>query len=148
MGCPMGAYDDETHPAPAQPVQLTPAAAGDPVFVGLPPRFPTLQWHSDTFELPEGATLLASSPAYLNQAFVIRRAYGLQFHLEVGRELASEWAQVPAYAESLETIMGLGSMPRLLEQVTENADELLPLARRLFASWLEHVVRVPARAIG
>jgi hypothetical protein len=61
---------------------------------------------------------------------------------------ASEWAQVSAYAESLEAIMGPGSMPRLLEQVTENADELLPLARRLFASWLEHVVRVPARAIG
>jgi GMP synthase (glutamine-hydrolysing) len=129
-------------------VQLTPAAAGDPVFAGVPPRFPTLQWHSDTFEVPEGATLLASSPAYLNQAFVIRRAYGLQFHLEVGPELASEWAQVPAYAKSVEAIMGPGSMPRLLEQVTEHADALLPLARRLFGRWLEHVVRVPAGAIG
>jgi GMP synthase (glutamine-hydrolysing) len=130
------------------PVELTPAAAGDPVFAGLPPRFPTLQWHSDTFELPEGATLLASSPAYLNQAFVVRRAYGLQFHLEVGPELLAEWAEVPAYAESLEAILGPGSVPRLLEQVSEKADELLPLARRLFGRWLERVVRVPARAIG
>jgi GMP synthase (glutamine-hydrolysing) len=130
------------------PVELTPAAAGDPVFAGLPPRFPTLQWHSDTFELPEGATLLASSPAYLNQAFVVRRAYGLQFHLEVGPELLAEWAEVPAYAESLEAILGPGSVPRLLEQVSEKADELLPLALRLFGRWLERVVRVPARAIG
>jgi GMP synthase (glutamine-hydrolysing) len=118
------------------------------VFAGLPRRFPTLQWHSDTFELPEGATLLASSPAYLNQAFVVRRAYGLQFHLEVGPELLAEWAEVPAYAESLEAILGPGSVPRLLEQVSEKADELLPLARRLFGRWLERVVRVPARAIG
>jgi GMP synthase (glutamine-hydrolysing) len=130
------------------PVEVTPAAARDPVFAGLPPRFPTLQWHSDTFELPEGATLLASSPAYLNQAFVVRRAYGLQFHLEVGPELLSEWAEVPAYAESLEAIMGPGSAPRLLEQVSEHADELVPVARRLFGRWLERMVRVPARAIG
>jgi hypothetical protein len=39
-------------------------------------------------------------------------------------------------------------MPRLLEQVAASADDLQPLARRLFGRWLEHVVRVPARAIG
>ena len=46
------------------PVELTDAAASDPVFGASPRSFPTLQWHGDTFELPEGATLLASSPAY------------------------------------------------------------------------------------
>ena len=70
------------------PVELTAAAADDPVFGDAPARFPTLQWHGDTFDLPEGATLLASSPAYRNQAFVFERAYGLQFHLEVSPELA------------------------------------------------------------
>jgi GMP synthase (glutamine-hydrolysing) len=130
------------------PVELTSAAVDDPVFADLPARFATLQWHSDTFELPDGATLLASSPAYTNQAFVLGRAYGLQFHLEVGPELLSAWAEVPAYAKSLEMVMGRGGMPRLLEQVAASADDLQPLARRLFGRWLEHVVRVPARAIG
>jgi GMP synthase (glutamine-hydrolysing) len=130
------------------PVVLTPAAAADPVFGDLPQSFATLQWHSDTFELPEAATLLASSPAYPHQAFVRGRAYGLQFHLEVPPELASEWAEVPAYAQSLEAILGPGAMPTLLEDIGLHADDMLPLARRLFGNWLEHIVRVPAQPIG
>jgi GMP synthase (glutamine-hydrolysing) len=127
------------------PVELTPAAADDPVFGVAPSSFPTLQWHGDTFDLPDGATLLASSPAYANQAFVYRRAYGLQFHLEVSLELAAEWGQVPAYAHSLEQHMGPGALPRLLDDVEAAAAEGLALARRLFGRWLELVVREPAR---
>ena len=130
------------------PVELTAAAADDPVFAGLPRSFTTLQWHSDTFDLPEGAKLLAASPAYRHQAFVRGRAYGLQFHLEVPPELASQWAEVPAYVQSLEAILGPGAVPQLLEQVDAHSADMLPLARRLFGRWLEHVVRVPARAIG
>jgi GMP synthase-like glutamine amidotransferase len=130
------------------PVELTAAAADDPVFAGLPRSFTTLQWHSDTFDLPEGAKLLAASPAYRHQAFVRGRAYGLQFHLEVPPELASQWAEVPAYAQSLEAILGPSAMPQLLAQVEAHSADMLPLARRLFGRWLEHAVRVPARAIG
>jgi GMP synthase (glutamine-hydrolysing) len=129
-------------------VELTPAAADDPVFAAAPRRFPTLQWHGDTFELPPGATLLAKSPAYENQAFVYGRAYALQFHLEVSSDLAAEWGEVPAYAESLEAIQGPGALDRLVDEVTVNADTTLPLARDLFGRWLEHVVRVPAQAMG
>jgi GMP synthase (glutamine-hydrolysing) len=130
------------------PVELTPAAAADPVFRDAPPSFPTLQWHGDTFELPDGATLLASSPAYASQAFVYRRAYGLQFHLEVSPELAGEWGVVPAYAASLEAIRGPGALDRLVGEVTEHADVTLPLARDLFGRWLEYVVRVPEKTLG
>src|SRR6476659_8834356 len=90
-------------------VELTEAGRADPVFAGLPGRFPTLQWHGDTFDLPEGAVRLASSPAYPNQAFRRGNAYGVQFHLEVSREMAREWAAVPAYREDLGRTLGLGS---------------------------------------
>ena len=128
------------------PVELTPAASSDPVFGEAPSSFPTLQWHGDTFDLPEGATLLASSPAYPNQAFRIGRSYALQFHIEVSLELATEWGEVPAYAESLEATLGPGALDRLLAGIKEHADVTLPLARRLFGSWLEHVARLPAGA--
>ena len=59
------------------PVELTPAAADDPVFGDAPSSFPTLQWHGDSFDLPDGATLLASSPDYRHQAFRVGRSYGL-----------------------------------------------------------------------
>jgi GMP synthase (glutamine-hydrolysing) len=130
------------------PVELTEAAADDPVFGDAPATMPALQWHGDTFDLPEGATLLARSPAYRNQAFRVGRSYGLQFHLEVSAELAAEWGTVSAYADSLEALEGPGALGRLVDAVAENAGTTEPLARRLFGRWLERVARVPARAIG
>jgi GMP synthase (glutamine-hydrolysing) len=124
------------------PVRLTSAAADDPVFGDAPASFPTLQWHGDSFDLPDGATLLAGSPAYPHQAFRVGRSYGLQFHLEVALDLATEWGEVPAYAQSLESTLGPGALERLLAEVAEHADETVPLARGTFGRWLEHVVRV------
>jgi GMP synthase (glutamine-hydrolysing) len=138
----------KVYPGPAAevgvlPVELTPAAANDPVLGEAPRAFPTLQWHADTFDLPDGAELLATSLAYRNQAFVYKRAYGLQFHLEVSPELAVEWGAVPAYAESLERILGPGALDRLVDEVKANADTTLPLARWIFGRWLEQVARLP-----
>jgi GMP synthase (glutamine-hydrolysing) len=119
------------------PVQLTQAASDDSVFGKAPASFHTLQWHGDTFDLPPGAALLASSPMYPNQAFRIGRSYGLQFHIEVPLELAVEWGEVPAYAASLEATLGAGALERLLDEVAAHAGEMIPLARRLFAAWLD-----------
>jgi GMP synthase (glutamine-hydrolysing) len=148
-----GALGARVYPGPEAEVglldvELTPAAAHDPVFRDAPPSFTTLQWHGDTFDLPTGAILLASSPAYPNQAFAYQRSYGLQFHIEVSPELATEWGEVPAYASSLEAIRGPGALDRLVGEVSEHADAMLPLARDLFGRWLEQVVRVPERTLG
>jgi GMP synthase (glutamine-hydrolysing) len=64
-------------------VQLTDDGARDPVLGGAGRDLAVLHWHQDTFELPDGATLLASSPRYRHQAFRVGNAYGLQFHLEM-----------------------------------------------------------------
>ena len=64
-------------------VTLKPAAAADPLFGPLPSSFAALHWHGDAFELPEGATSLASSSRTEHQAFRHGdRAYGILFHLE------------------------------------------------------------------
>lgn len=42
-----------------------------------------LHWHGETFDLPEGAIRLASSPVCPNQAYLLReRVIGTQFHYE------------------------------------------------------------------
>jgi GMP synthase (glutamine-hydrolysing) len=120
------------------PVFLTDAAATDPVFADLPRELLTLQWHGDTFSLPDGAVLLASSPAYPNQAFRWgRSAYGVQFHLELSREMAEEWTRVPAYAEALARVLGAGSETGLVDELDAHAHELRDHGRRLFERWLE-----------
>jgi GMP synthase (glutamine-hydrolysing) len=121
-------------------VQLTHSAASDPVFASAPPVFQALHWHSDTYELPPGAIRLAGSAQYEQQAFVLDRAYALQFHLEVTPALAQEWIKVPTYLHSLEGALGAGGRSRLLERLAQTSSSAIPLARELFGRWLDHVV--------
>ena len=120
------------------PVELTDEGRRDPVFSALPPIVPALQWHGDTFDLPAGALRLAGSDAYPNQAFRFENAYGVQFHLEVSKEMAREWMDVPAYASALERTIGSETM---LRAVDASADEMLGYGRTLFEHWVDRVVR-------
>lgn len=51
----------------------------------FPRNFTAFHWHADTYDLSKNETLVASSQACLNQAFLYdnARVVGLQFHLEV-----------------------------------------------------------------
>jgi len=122
-------------------VELTDAAAADPVFAAAPASFQALHWHGDTFELPPGAVHLARSQRYEQQAFVYANAYALQFHLEVAPALLAQWGAVPAYADSLRRLPD-ATLPGLLEQLAGAEPTAIPLARALFARWLERVVGV------
>ena len=124
------------------PVTLTEEGRADPVLGSLPSEVIALQWYGDTFDLPDGATLLASSSAYPNQAFRVRSAYGVQFHLEVTPAMAKEWSRVPAYADYADRVLGPGSLPRLLDSFGASSDELLDHGRRMFTSWIDTIVGV------
>jgi GMP synthase (glutamine-hydrolysing) len=126
------------------PVTLTDEGQADPVFAGLPAEFLTLQWHGDTFDVPEGGVLLASSPAYPNQAFRVgHAAYGVQFHVEVTEHMAREWADVPAYAEYADRVLGAGGIDRILSDFDAARERMLDVGRRMFERWVEIAVAVP-----
>jgi GMP synthase-like glutamine amidotransferase len=119
------------------PVYLTSEACEDVVFSGLPPEFLTFQWHGETFDLPEGAVLLATSPAYPNQAFRWKKkAYGVQFHLEISADLAKQWSQVPAYKSALERVLGAGAAAKVIGDVSREEKTLHSFARSIFTNWL------------
>ena len=128
------------------PVTVTAEGRADPVFGGVPSELVTLQWHGDTFDLPEGAVRLARSPAYENQALRFHRAYGVQFHLEVSAEMAREWAAVPEYIASLERTLGADAAPAFLTAIEERADEMRSLGRMVFERWLDRVATLERRA--
>jgi GMP synthase (glutamine-hydrolysing) len=119
-------------------VELTAAGVDDPVLGALPPAIDTLQWHGDTFDLPEGAVLLASSPAYPHQAFRVgSAAYAVQFHVEVTEEMGEEWAGVPAYADYADRVLGPGGSDRLLAEFRLSSPLMQQHARELFERWCD-----------
>jgi GMP synthase-like glutamine amidotransferase len=76
------------------PVTFTRAAESDALLAGLHGAEMIFHWHGETFTLPPGAELLASSDACQHQAFRVGNLiYGLQFHLEVTPPMIAEWCR-------------------------------------------------------
>ena len=76
------------------PIKRAEQAATTLLAEALPAVLEVFHWHGDTFELPAGASLLASSEACRNQGFVAdNRIIALQFHLETTMEAAGNLIQ-------------------------------------------------------
>lgn len=73
-------------------IRITEAGRQDPLLAGLAPQQHILQWHEDTFDMPQGAVHLMQGDACHNQAFRYgRTTYGFQCHFEVSETLAKRW---------------------------------------------------------
>ena len=89
-------------------VQLTEQGKHDPLFTDLPGNQKVFHWHEDTFDLPVGATLLATSAATENQAFRYgHRAYGLQYHIEIDDNTLNTWLYDPECKQSVLETYGM-----------------------------------------
>jgi GMP synthase (glutamine-hydrolysing) len=79
---------------------LTGAGRADPVLGSSRPELTVLHWHRHSYTLPPAAVRLATSGASTEQAFRVNdHVYGLQFHVEINRDVAAVIAdQMPAGA--------------------------------------------------
>lgn len=73
------------------PVRWTKSGLEDPVVAGAPSRSIVAHWHEDTFSPVPGATLLASTDRYSQQAFRLGNTYAFQFHLELSADAWLKW---------------------------------------------------------
>lgn len=72
--------------------EVTPTDAGLESPVRHVAGVPVAEWHGDTFDLPAGTTLLASSSAYRTEAFGRGEwLLAVQFHPELTDEMHEEW---------------------------------------------------------
>lgn len=79
------------------PVSLTERAQDDRLLRGLPRRQQLMQFHEDTFDLPDEATHLIAGEGCANQGFRIGRAtYGFQCHFEATPAMVEKWIGVSA----------------------------------------------------
>lgn len=83
------------------PVALTCEGQKDRLFRGIPGEFESFHWHHDSFDLPDGGVLLASSADCPHHAFRVGEcAWGLQFHPEVTEEIIRDWCALDGAVSS------------------------------------------------
>lgn len=98
---------------------------------------PMMQWHGDTFDLPEGAVLLASSDQYQQQAIGFgKKGLGLQCHPEVTKSNIELWLAT-GYQELQQ--VGL-NVPTLRAKTLENIETLNKQRTKFFNEWLDQVL--------
>ena len=119
-------------------VTLAPAGRADPLFDGLDERLACLQWHGCEIRTPPtGGEYLAASDICPSQAIRVgRRAYGLQFHVELTGEPVAEWGAIPAYEQSLETALGSGALAHLNADIAANLPQFNATAERIYENFI------------
>lgn len=94
------------------------------IFSSFPDQFPVFQLHGETFEIPYGGQLLAEGVTVRNQAFSIKNALGLQFHLELTQEIIQDWSKgllkYPRSKIEFETPRFLSESNRLCKMIAED----------------------------
>ena len=112
-------------------LQLSAAGAASPLrhLAGVP----VLHWHGDTFDLPAGAELLASSSVYPHQAFRVGdNILALQFHPEALSERFECW--LIGHTGEL-AAAGL-DVPTLREQARRHGPALERAGQAMLREWL------------
>lgn len=93
-----------------------------------------LHWHGDTFELPAGATRLASTSLYENQAFLLgSNALALQFHPEIDGSRFEQWLIGHAAELSAANV----DIAALRGSARELAGPLQGAGRNMLNQWLD-----------
>jgi GMP synthase-like glutamine amidotransferase len=128
-------------------VSRSPTAANDPIMSCFAAKYDCLQWHgAEVIRLPEGAEIIATNARCLIQAFRWGdRAYGFQYHVEATETTVSDWAAVPTYRSSLESVLGANACKQLENAVSAKLREFEAAARRLNNQFVKLVSKSPSR---
>jgi GMP synthase (glutamine-hydrolysing) len=95
---------------------------------------PVLHWHGDTFDLPPGATRLASTAICENQAFGFgANALALQFHIEAEAKGLERWY----VGHTMELAAAKIAVPTLRAQSQELAPAAAARGNACLTAWLD-----------
>ena len=132
-------------------IDLLPAASENPLMSEIEKSFMGYHWHGDCFDLPKGASALASSERTACQAFAYGpKAYGILFHMEVTEQIIGD--MVRRFDDEVrEVLVGrLGTTIRVVVDRTRSQDRNRELAlgkleERLQEARVEQRRRRPTR---
>ena len=118
------------------PVEPTPDADGEPIIAALAGRR-VIRFHQDTFDLPSGATLLATGGGF-NHVFRVGTAVGIPPHPEVTPLILGSWlAEGDARRMAIES----GTDPDALVEAFAAAEaEVEETAAAVFDAWIDEII--------
>ncbi|MEA2023521.1 MAG: type 1 glutamine amidotransferase [Actinomycetota bacterium] len=118
------------------PIEPTLDGRHDPVVAALAGR-PVIRYHQDTFDMPPGATLLATGGGF-NQAFRAGSALGLQPHPEVTMDLLGGWL---GGGRGRHRAIELGTDPdAVIAAFATSETEVETMAAGVFDAWIDEVL--------
>lgn len=127
------------YPGPAKeigwsPLVLSEAGRSSPLKHLAAEQTALLHWHGDTFDLPAGATLLASTAAYAHQAYAWgKHALAFQCHPEACTVGLERW-----YVGHAAELAGQGlAVPQLRADSRRHGPALERQGPRCFSDWLD-----------
>lgn len=119
------------------PVQLTEHGERHAISHIATGNAPVLHWHGDTFELPAGATLLASTERYSHQAFAVENfGLALQFHVETDQAELEQW--FVAFAGDIRS-MGPDKLSSLRSDTAIFAEDLARRNAAFISDWISQL---------
>jgi GMP synthase (glutamine-hydrolysing) len=119
-------------------IDLSEAGKRSPLANLAPEETTVLHWHGDTFDLPSGATNLASTSKYQNQAFSWgHNCLALQFHPEVTTRGLERW--FIGHACEIASTPDV-NITQLRADTKRYGSKLEIQASKLWKSWLEGIV--------
>ena len=119
-------------------VELTDTGRDSAFLIDVPRQIPCFQWHSaEVTRLPEGAEVLASSPACtVNAMSWGRLAFSIQFHIEITASTVTEWGEIPEYAMALEQALGEGALGRLEDDAGKQMASFNAISKQLYSNFM------------
>jgi GMP synthase-like glutamine amidotransferase len=120
-------------------IHFTTEGEHDPIYAGLPGHQQAFQWHEDAFQLPHGAVPLAHHQDGSNQSFrYLEHAYGIQYHIEITREMFDTWLGEPSLKKEFVNAYGVERYDRTVQEVAQ----LYPLYDSQARMMIENFLRL------
>lgn len=106
---------------------------------GDAPTDTVIHWHYESFSVPTGATLLATSNSCENQAFSIGKHLAMQFHIEINENKVHRWVddEDEHWVALQKTYNSVQNKQQILDGIKSNLIKHQLTANSIYSNWLK-----------
>lgn len=125
--------------SPKPEIGWQPITFNDPNWFGNDPVEKVIHWHYETFSIPTGATVVASSDTCPNQAFSIGKHLAMQFHIEIDEPKIDLWVneEDDNWATVYKQYDTVQNKSEILADIPKLIDKHKLTANSVYSKWLE-----------